>query len=50
MLQKAGVDGGREDVEAAGTVAALAARLHQGGDSLLDWKAHRLISFLLKKL
>jgi hypothetical protein len=28
----------------------VAARLHQGGDSLLDWKAHRLVSFLQIKL
>jgi len=40
MRQKAGVDGGGEDVKAAGTVAAVAARLHQGSDPLLDWKAH----------
>ena len=45
MLQKAGVDGGRENVKAAGTIAAVAAR-HQGGHSFLDWKAHGLISII----
>jgi hypothetical protein len=49
MLQKARVDGGGKDVKAVGTVAAAAARLHQGGDSFLDWKSHDLISFLFWK-